>query len=429
MPEAAGVGSIGVISVMGEQTARDRKDGFRFEVITSGERKADGNPHIEITEGARKRVANRVDTCAGMFFDLVARSRRLKASKVEGYQADVFYGPEAVEKRLADGVSSWPDFLSLVTGQITGLDNQSSSGSRSLSEPTNRSDGSVGAKDKPMGLLALRKQRDQALAAFRKAKTIKANKSAAAAYSKACGELAKAEALTEARKMKKTRYVEETYKDDADDDSGDEDEGGGDDDDAEGGGGDDDAEGSAEGGSAEDEGGDDDAADGSAELEAENDADELEALAREPKSKALLSKLGKLTGQKTVGGIFGAVRGALENSRQVKAVAAELRGMKVEKMIKAGRESGRIEKGLVPFCTKMGMRSPDELAAYLKAKAPSVRTTEEDPIIPAEFQSAVQGAGLTQEQAEISRRMGFKPEEAAAIATKSNAKTNGAARR
>lgn len=426
MPEAAGVGSIGVISVMGEQVQRDKKDGFRFEVITSGERKADGNPHIPISEGARKRVERRVDTCADMFFRLVAKSRRLKVREVEGYQADVFYGADAVENRLADGLSSWPDFLASVVEQFNQLDNPSTSLSRSTQKPTDRSDGSEEAKDTTMGLLALRKKRDEALAAFKKAKTIKANKEAAAVYSKACEALARAEALTEARKMKKTRYVEETYKDDADDAAEEEEPE------------DEDAEDASDSGSAEDDAAEDaaedagaeDAEDDSAELEASDEDEDIQAADLGKGGKALLSRLGKLTGQRSVGGIVGAVRGALENSKRVNAVARELRTIKVNGMIEQARKDGRLEKGLVAWARQTGMRSPNELAAYLKAKAPQVRTTEDDALVPVEVTGALAGSGLTKEQAEIATRMGMKPEEAAEVLKKTNGKiSNGAARR
>lgn len=400
MPEAAGVGSIGVISMMGEMTGKDRKDGIKYEVITSGARKADGNPHVEISDGARKRVQRRVDGLAAMFFALVADSRGVSAKKVEALQADVFYGDDALQTRLADGLASWDEFLGMVSDAASGLDNLGGSGSRSPSQPTDR----PVEKDKSMGLLALKKAKAAAYDALKKAKTEAANTRAGKEYREACQALASAEALIEAKKMKKTKYVEET-EDDGEEDGDDDSE---DDDDAE---------------DAED---DDSAEDGSAESDAEDDDAEDDAESGKA-SGGLLKVLGKITGKRTAAGIIGTVRAAVQGNKRVGKLEKDFRALKVEGLIRAGRKDGKIEKGLVEFCTKMGMRSTDELEAYLAAKSPAVRTSEDPPVLPKDFAAGAVD-GLTAEMAEIARTMGLTPEEAAAGAKKINA-TNGAPKR
>lgn len=415
LPEAAGVGSIGVISVLAEMTERDKKEGYHFEVIASGERKPDGNPHIKISDGARKRCEKRIDTLAGMFFELVARSRGLSAKKVEAYEADVFFGQDAVQTRLADGVSSWPDFLSLVADDLNRLDKNPKPRSGSTNEPpTNRPAGG-GGKAKTMGLLALRKKKDEAAAALASAKTEAAKKKATAAFEAAVRELASAEAAaTEAKKMKKTKFTEETYEDDSDEDEDEED----------------DAEDDAEDGSAKDDAED--------EEDAEDDAEDGKKAARGRQRIAARSgggggdffaELAEITGKKSKAGVLGFVRAAAEGVGQIKKIQAELRSMKVSAMIDAGRKAGKIEKGMVAFCRDMGMKSPKQLSAYLAAKAPQVRTEEDGPLLPKSLAAfaTIDGSptGLTPEMAEIAERMGMTPEQAAQAAQHVNGKMNG----
>lgn len=395
MPEPAGVGSIGVISMLGEMTERDRKEGFAYEIIASGERKPDGNPHIKISDGARKRVQSRVDSLAAMFFALVADSRGLSAKKVEALEADVFYGADAVQTGLADGLASWPDFLAMVGTHTPSLDNSGKAASRSTSQPTARSVEKV----KTMGLLALKKAKADAIAALAKAKTEAACKRAGADLNAACVALAKAEAVVEAKKMKKTKYVEETVDDGEKDDD---DDGGDDDDDAK---------------SEEDDSAQDDADDGSAEDDAEDGKKAVKLGGK------LGAQLAKLTGKTTAGGIIGTVRAAIQGHKRVAKVEAELRAMKVDGLIAAGTKAGKIEPKLVEFCTRMGQRDPEELEAYLEAKAPSVRTTDDKAPLPKEL--AGFGGTLTTEEASIASRMGLTSEEVKAIKDKATT-TNGA---
>lgn len=271
-----------------------------------------------------------------------------------------------------------------------------------------------------MGLLALRKKKTDALAALKAAKTEAAKTKAGSAFRAACRALADAEAVAEAKKMKKTKYVEETLEEDEEDDAEDDDDGD-DDDDSD----DDDAE---------DSSGDEDAEDEDDDEDAEDESEEEEARVATGKSGAFMRKLSRLTGKATPGAILGAVRGAIESAGKVRELDRSMRAMRVENMLKDGRRAGKIEKGLVAFCRQMGMRGASgeqELAAYLDAKAPSVNTTDDAPVIPRDaaafLGAAGEGGGLTAETAQIAARMGMSPEEAARVAAKTNTKLNGAA--
>jgi signal peptide peptidase SppA len=101
---SAVVGSCGVISTMCSQARADEKMGLDFVTITSGERKADGHPHMPIDEGAIAAEEGRVDELAEQFFDLVKEARGLKPDYVRSLEAGIFLGADALAAGLVDEV-------------------------------------------------------------------------------------------------------------------------------------------------------------------------------------------------------------------------------------------------------------------------------------------------------------------------------------
>jgi hypothetical protein len=71
-----GVGSIGVIAMHVDQTARDAQQGYRYTPITAGEQKNDFSPHEKLGPDAHARLQAEVDRLYGLFVD----SRRCDAS-------------------------------------------------------------------------------------------------------------------------------------------------------------------------------------------------------------------------------------------------------------------------------------------------------------------------------------------------------------
>ena len=122
LPESAGVGSVGVIAGMCDLTKMNESAGIRIEMITSGARKADGNPNVPITDAALSGLQGRVDQLADLFFDLVAESRGIDAEAVRALEAGCFYGADAVSKGLADGVMSFDEVLALAGETYAGAD-------------------------------------------------------------------------------------------------------------------------------------------------------------------------------------------------------------------------------------------------------------------------------------------------------------------
>jgi len=101
-----GVGSIGVIAMHVDQTARDAQQGYRYTPITAGDHKNDFSPHEKLGPEAHARLQAEVDRLYSMFVDHVAAMRRLDADAVRATEAGIYFGMDAVTAGLADAVDS-----------------------------------------------------------------------------------------------------------------------------------------------------------------------------------------------------------------------------------------------------------------------------------------------------------------------------------
>lgn len=100
---SATVGSVGVWAPLIDTVAQDRAAGVRIEIVASGTRKADRNPHVPITDDAVARLSEEVDAMAADFFGLV-RDLRAGPPDVEKLQGATEFGKRAVAAKLADVV-------------------------------------------------------------------------------------------------------------------------------------------------------------------------------------------------------------------------------------------------------------------------------------------------------------------------------------
>lgn len=110
------VGSVGIIDARVDATKQAAAMGLRFAFITSGECKADGNPHMPISEEELARRQDAVDTLASVFFDLVAQHRPTTAEKIKALEARSFTGQAAIENGLADAVGTFEELLAFAAG-------------------------------------------------------------------------------------------------------------------------------------------------------------------------------------------------------------------------------------------------------------------------------------------------------------------------
>ena len=110
-PPSMIVGSVGVISTIGSQAARNAQDGLDVRLVTSGARKADGNPHGPITPGALAAEQGRVNDLASQFFAMVGTARRMSPPRVASLQAGIYLGKKAVKAGLADDLLDFDDLV------------------------------------------------------------------------------------------------------------------------------------------------------------------------------------------------------------------------------------------------------------------------------------------------------------------------------
>ncbi|ONG56975.1 hypothetical protein BKE38_05110 [Pseudoroseomonas deserti] len=106
---AGGVGSVGVVALHVDQSARDQQQGLAFEYVFAGAKKIDGSSHAPLSEGARSDLNSEVQRCYGLFSSLVAANRSLAESAVRGTEAGCFYGETAISVGLADRVGTLSD--------------------------------------------------------------------------------------------------------------------------------------------------------------------------------------------------------------------------------------------------------------------------------------------------------------------------------
>ena len=116
VPSAGIVGSIGVIDALVDETKALAAMGVSVELVTSGERKGDGNSAAPITDGARAAVKARVTELAGVFFEHVAacRAGKTNVDAIRGLEAGLFTGAAAVRAGLADRVGSLDDLVAML---------------------------------------------------------------------------------------------------------------------------------------------------------------------------------------------------------------------------------------------------------------------------------------------------------------------------
>ena len=119
--QTAGVGSIGVIAMHVDQSARDAQEGYRYTAITAGDQKNDLSPHQPLDKEASARLQAEVDRLYGIFVDHVSEMRKLESRFVRSTQAGLYFGPEAVTAGLADAQGSFDtvltDFSSFLTAR------------------------------------------------------------------------------------------------------------------------------------------------------------------------------------------------------------------------------------------------------------------------------------------------------------------------
>ena len=107
----AGVGSIGVIAMHVDQSARDAQQGYRYTPVLAGAHKADLSPHAVLAPEALTRLQREVDRLYDLFVDHVALMRGLDSDAIRATEAGLYFADDAVHAGLADAVGGFDDTL------------------------------------------------------------------------------------------------------------------------------------------------------------------------------------------------------------------------------------------------------------------------------------------------------------------------------
>ena len=119
VPRTGGLGSIGVVAVHVDRSARDAMEGFRTTTVYAGAAKNDFNPHETLKDGARRTLQAEVDRVYALFVDTVARNRGLTADAVRATEARLFFGEDAVRAGLADEVGTMRSAFAALAATLT----------------------------------------------------------------------------------------------------------------------------------------------------------------------------------------------------------------------------------------------------------------------------------------------------------------------
>lgn len=102
--QGALTGSIGVILTHVDQSEFDKGMGLKITHITAGARKADGSPHIPLTDESLSELQSTVNTMMDFFVGKVAQFRGLTEAEVRGTEAGMFIGEQAQRFGLVDAI-------------------------------------------------------------------------------------------------------------------------------------------------------------------------------------------------------------------------------------------------------------------------------------------------------------------------------------
>lgn len=114
----AGVGSIGVVAMHVDQSAKNAKDGLKPTYVFAGDKKVDANPHEPLTDRARQDLQAEVDQLYELFVKAVAERRDMSQKAVRATQAGTYMGAEAVAADLADEVGTLEDAKAALRAEI-----------------------------------------------------------------------------------------------------------------------------------------------------------------------------------------------------------------------------------------------------------------------------------------------------------------------
>lgn len=113
VPPTGMVGSIGCIAELVDVSAMNAAHGISIELVTSGARKADGNPNRPIEDASVAAVRAQVMQLAELFFEHVAANRPMQVDEVRALEAGIVIGASATPT-LADHVMGLDEMIAAI---------------------------------------------------------------------------------------------------------------------------------------------------------------------------------------------------------------------------------------------------------------------------------------------------------------------------
>ena len=111
LPQAAGIGSVGIIAVHVDESQKDAKEGRSYTTVHAGARKNDFSSHEPLSDSAKSNLQQEVDRLYGMFVGVIAKGRNMPEATVRSTEAGIFFGSNAVKVGLADRIGTIRDAL------------------------------------------------------------------------------------------------------------------------------------------------------------------------------------------------------------------------------------------------------------------------------------------------------------------------------
>ena len=113
-----GVGSIGVIITHFEYSKALESSGITVNLIRSKPGKMEGNSYEGLSDGARKRMQERVDESHNQFVATVAKNRGMTVEAVDQTDALTFTSQAAIENGLADEIGAFDDAITAFVASV-----------------------------------------------------------------------------------------------------------------------------------------------------------------------------------------------------------------------------------------------------------------------------------------------------------------------
>jgi capsid assembly protease len=118
LPQAAGIGSVGIIAVHVDESQKDAKEGRSYTTVHAGARKNDFSSHEPLSDDARSNLQQEVDRLYSMFVGVVAQGRNIPDAAVRATEAGIYFGANAITVGLADQIGTIRDALVDISAAI-----------------------------------------------------------------------------------------------------------------------------------------------------------------------------------------------------------------------------------------------------------------------------------------------------------------------